>query len=387
MTQMIQEKFAAIEPLLNDSSCRSGCSRATSVGFFSRRWRTPSNPNSCASPARYSPSPTPGASPSTFGRPARPDGWSMRSDPSPAPNRSSTTLAGTPTGSPSATGACAASTTTPCASATPTTAGRADSSRSPTTSKRRTRAVPRGAIGNRTTAPLVVVLHRSPDGGSRFGRAVGAHAGGRRNTGTPVSARCQVSPAAQTSGGLDADRRAAPFERNHRKHGAIVGPGRREGLGAEVVSGLVHDHGPVQVLTSADASAMAPVSEGVIGMSVPCLRNGSRCRTRWRRNATVTDTLGGALIKSRGRSRSKPRPLAPDVRQVEGMTRARSGLGSRRRGGWPSRSCVAGSCHRHSDSEESRSGLLLDALDARGHGDHGRAWGYSSSACTISRLR
>ena len=114
-------------------------------------------------------------------------------------------------------------------------------------------AVPRGAIGNRTTAPLVVVLHRSPDGESRFGRAVGARAGGRRNTGTPVRARCQVSPAPQRPVGPTPTGEWRPSSATTEAW-AIVGAGRREGLGADVVSGSVHDRGAVQVLTSVDAS-------------------------------------------------------------------------------------------------------------------------------------
>ena len=57
-----------------DSSCRSGCSRATSVEFFSRRWRTPSSPDNCTSPAGYNLSATHGTSPSTSGR-ARETEW------------------------------------------------------------------------------------------------------------------------------------------------------------------------------------------------------------------------------------------------------------------------------------------------------------------------
>ena len=100
---------AAGLPAAPGSSCRSGFSHATSAVSSSRRCRTPSSPDSSASRAGCSPSATPGASPSTSARPARPSGWSTRSDPSPAPNRSSTTSAATPTGSPSATSACAAS--------------------------------------------------------------------------------------------------------------------------------------------------------------------------------------------------------------------------------------------------------------------------------------
>ena len=72
-----------------------------------------------------------------------------------------------------------------------------------------------------------------------------------------------------------------------------------------------------------------------------------QCRTPW--EAPSSGREGG-----RG---GKPRPLAPDGRQVQGMTRVRSGLGSGHRRARPSRSCVADSCHRHSDSEESRSGV------------------------------
>ena len=69
------------------SSCRSGSSHATSAGFSSRRWQTPSSPDSSASPAGCSPSPMPGASPSTFAQPARPNGSSTRSGHSPAPKQ------------------------------------------------------------------------------------------------------------------------------------------------------------------------------------------------------------------------------------------------------------------------------------------------------------
>ena len=52
--------------------------------------------------------------------------------------------------------------------------------------------------------------------------AVGAHGGGRRNTGTSVRATCQGIARAATAGGLDADRRTASFDRNHRSMG--LGP-------------------------------------------------------------------------------------------------------------------------------------------------------------------
>ena len=96
---------------------------------------------------------------------------------------------------------------------------------------------------------------------------------------------------------------------------------------------------------------------GSIGMPAPACGTGvgaavagagtRQCRTPW--EAPSSGREGG-----RG---GKPRPLAPDGRQVQGMTRVRSGLGSGHRRARPSRSCVADSCHRHSDSEESRSGV------------------------------
>ena len=59
-------------------------------------------------------------------RPARKTEWVVYAKrPFAGPNRSSTTSAATPTGSPSATSACAASTTATCAFATPTTAAMA----------------------------------------------------------------------------------------------------------------------------------------------------------------------------------------------------------------------------------------------------------------------
>ena len=99
---------AAGFPAAPASSCRSGSSRASfrrvllqalQDAFESGQLRFEAD-------AGCSPSATPGVSPSTSARPARPNGWSTRSHPSPAPNRSSTTSAAIPTASPSATSAC-----------------------------------------------------------------------------------------------------------------------------------------------------------------------------------------------------------------------------------------------------------------------------------------
>ena len=120
-------------PAAPGSSCRSGVlsryfRRVLLHALQDGRLRVRA---SCVSPVGCTPSTTPGASPSTSDRPARPNGWSTRSDPSPVPSRSSTTSAVTPTGSPSATSACAASTTAACASATRTIAGPARPARRP----------------------------------------------------------------------------------------------------------------------------------------------------------------------------------------------------------------------------------------------------------------
>ena len=54
---------AAGSPADPDSSCRSGCSHATSAASSSQRCKTPSSLDNCTSPAGCSPSPISGASP------------------------------------------------------------------------------------------------------------------------------------------------------------------------------------------------------------------------------------------------------------------------------------------------------------------------------------
>ena len=56
------------------------------------------------------------------------------------------------------------------------------------------------------------------------------------------------------AGGFDTDPADVALRAQPREHGTIAGAGRREGLGAEHVSRMVHDRGPVQVLMSVDAA-------------------------------------------------------------------------------------------------------------------------------------
>ena len=79
-------------PRAAPTRARTAPAAPPAAGPCSRSYRSPRRP--------------PDEPPTRSTAPAR-TGWSMRSDPSPAPNRSSTTSAGTPTGSPSATSACA----------------------------------------------------------------------------------------------------------------------------------------------------------------------------------------------------------------------------------------------------------------------------------------
>ena len=133
----------------------------------------------------------------------------------------------------------------------------ADSSRSSTTQQRRT--VPSRAAPSATVRLLRLVVYCivSPDGGYRFGggwrsrRRAPEHRDVRQGHVSGYRPR-------RTAGGLDADRRTASFERNHRSMGQLVGAGRREGLGADVVSDSVHDRGAVQVLTSRRVGVRTP---------------------------------------------------------------------------------------------------------------------------------